>query len=236
MSDRNTYTITCPQCKADLTVELYDAINVTEAPALRDELMANQLNAVECPHCGFSFRVDKRLLYNDPDRNVMIYWMPGTEESYRENKEEFMQAMDALASALPDEFDPPAVHLVFSRTELVERIYLIEAGLNERVIEYIKYMMYARNLEKLDPRTKAILFNAEDSNERALCFVTQNLETMELEGLLEFDRTAYEGMLEMFDDDEKTAQLMELFPGPYLSARALLLQDNPSGDPTDSLM
>ncbi len=225
MSLKHTYPIRCPKCSAELEEELYDSINVVDAPALRDQLMANELNAVECVHCGFKFRVDKRLLYNDPDRQVMVFWFPGNEAEYRTNKEEFLESMDALNTALPDEFDPPAVHLVFTRTELIERIYLLEADLNERVIEYVKYMMYSRNLEKLDPKKKAILFNAEDSTEEALCFVVQDLDSMQLEGMLQFDRSAYEGLLEMFDNDEKTAHLMELFPGPHVSARELFLQD-----------
>jgi len=225
MSLTNVYPIRCPKCNAEQEVELYDSINVTDAPALRDQLLANELNAVECPHCGFKFRVDKRLLYNDPDRRIMVFWFPGNQAEYRTNKEEFMISMDALNTALPGEFEPPAVHLVFTRTELIERIFLLEAELNERVIEYIKYMMYSRNLEKIDPKRLAILFNAEDSTDEALCFVTQNLETMQLEGVLQFDRSAYEGLLEMFDSDDKTAHLMELFPGPYISARDLLLQD-----------
>lgn len=226
MSSTRPYPIVCPQCEAEQEVELYDAINVREAPTLRDELMANQLNAVTCPHCGFQYRVDKPLLYHDPENHMMIYWFPGQEDEYRDNRDLFLQTLQALDSALPDEFDPPTIHLVFTRTELIERIYLLEAELNERVIEYIKYMMYSRNLERLDPKQKAILFNAEDSNEQALCFVTQNLENMQLEEMLEFDRNAYEGLLEMFDQDDQTAQLMELFPGPHISARALLIENS----------
>ncbi len=221
---KQTYPIQCPQCGAEQEAELYDAINVTEAPLLREALMNNTLNQVECPHCGFAFRVDKRLLYHDPERGLMIYWFPGQESSYQTNKTEFLTAISALNAALPDEFDPPTVHLVFSRVELVERIFLLEAGLDERVIEYIKHMMYTRNLEKLDPQAKAILFNAQDSNERALCFVIQDLDTQQLEGVLEFDREAYEGLVAMFDEDEKTSTLWDLFPGPYISARSLLLE------------
>ncbi len=208
-----------------MEVELYDSINVTEAPALRDELMANQLNAVQCPHCDFAFRVDKRLLYNDPENRVMVFWFPGNEADYRSNKEEFIASMEALNTSLPDEFDPPSVHLVFTRSELVERIFLLEADLNERIIEYIKYMMYSRNSEKLDPKTKAILFNTEDSTDESLCFVVQDLQSMKLEGMLEFDRSAYDDLVEMFDSDAKTAHLMELFPGPYISARELFMQE-----------
>lgn len=225
MSVTKTYSIQCPKCSATQSAELYDSINVGDAPTLRDQLMANQINAIQCPHCDFSFRVDKRLLYHDPARGFMIFWFPGNEAQYHAGKEEFVASMTALGQALPDDFDPPAVHLVFRRTELVERIFLLEAGLNERIIEYIKYMMYSRNPEKMDPSRKTILFNAEDSNEQALCFVVQDIESMKLEGMLEFDRTAYAGLLELFDSDEKTAHLMELFPGPHISARALFLQD-----------
>ncbi len=225
MSEQSHYSIVCPHCEAELDVELYDSINVVEAPSLRDELMQNQLNAVECPHCGFRFRVDKQLLYHDPERRVMIYWFPGNEQGYQQHRAEFLRSMEAISTVLPDEFDPPTVHLVFTRSELVERIFMLEEELSERVIEYIKYMMYTRNLEKLDPRRVAILFNAEDSNDRALCFVTQDLETMELEGVLEYDRSAYEGLLEMFDQEDQREQLLQLFPGPYVSARAMLIQD-----------
>ena len=228
MSITNTYPIRCPKCEAEESVTLYDSINVTEEPALRDQLMANQLNAVHCEECGFDFRVDKRLLYNDAARRLMIYWFPGNEAMYRQNKEEFMTVMDALNDALPDTFEPPSIHLVFNRSELVERIFLLEAGLNERIIEYIKYMIYSNNMEKTNPRDKALLFNAEDSTEQALCFVTQDVATNKLEGMLQFERSAYQGLVEMFDQDEKTASLMELFPGPYISARDLFLQDEPT--------
>lgn len=226
MSTKQIYPIQCPQCGADQEAELYDAVNVLEAPLLRDALMGNTLNQVECPHCGFAFRVDKRLLYHDPERGLMIYWLPGQESSYQENKDEFLAAMGALNATLPDEFEPPTVHLVFSRVELVERIFLLEAGLDERIIEYIKHMMYTRNMERLDPQAKAILFNAQDSNDRALCFVVQDVGTQQLEGVLEFDREAYEGLVTMFDQDEKTGALWDLFPGPYISARALLLEED----------
>ncbi len=225
MSVTNTYSILCPKCEASLSAELYDSINVGDAPALRDQLMANELNAVTCPHCDFVFRVDKQLLYNDPTRRFMVFWFPGSEAQYQSNKEEFITSMTALNQTLPDDFDPPGIHLVFSRTELVERIFLLEAGLNERIIEYVKYMMYSRNQEKCDPQKKAILFNAEDSTDEALCFVVQDVETLRLESMMEFDRSAYDGLLELFDNDEKTANLMELFPGPYISARALFLHE-----------
>lgn len=229
MSVTQTYTIQCPKCGERQEVELFESINVAETPELRDRLMANELNAVTCSACGFGFRVDKKLLYNDPERRLMVYWFPGHEKDYRENQQQFTDMLRALNESLPDEFEAPVVHLVFQRAELVERIFMLEAGLNERVIEYIKYMMYSKNMDRLNPAEKGLLFNAQDSNDDSLFFVIQDIGSHKLEGMMQYDRSAYDALCEMFDKDEQTASLLALFPGPYISARDLLIRDQDVG-------
>lgn len=225
MSVTETYPIRCPQCAHEQDVTLYESVNVTESPELREQLMANRLNAVACEKCGLSFRVDKKLLYHDAGRGVIIYWFPEGAGSSTEQQEAFLESLKTLADLLPGGMAAPTVHLVYRRTELIERIYLLEAGLNERVIEYVKAMIYARNMDRVNPTEKALLFNAEDSTAEWLYFVTQDLASSKLEGMLQFSREAYNGLCEMFDRDDQTARLMELFPGPYISARELILRE-----------
>ncbi len=225
MSVIETYSIRCPGCAHEQRVSLYDSVNVTEKPELREQLMANQLNAVVCEQCGMSFRVDKKLLYHDAGRGILIYWFPEGEGSSSEQQEQFMASLTSLNDLLPEGMEAPAVHLVYRRVELVERIYLLEAGLNERVIEYVKAMIYSRNMDQVNPREKALLFNTEDSTDEWLYFVIQDVESQKLEGMLQFSREAYNGLCEMFDQDDQTARLMELFPGPYISAREFMLRE-----------
>ena len=220
---KRDYEIKCPKCGAPGRVELYETLNAAEEPELRDELMANRLNAVECHGCHFSFRVDKPLLYHDPKRGFMIYWAPDGERDPEIATETFRK----LAEELPDAVDlaagpPPALHLVFARVELVERIFLLEAGLDERMIEYVKYLIYANNVRKIDAATKRILFNAQDSTAENLCFVVQDLASKKLENVLHYGRPAYEALAETFRHNP-TTPLHELFPGPYVSARQLAL-------------
>jgi hypothetical protein len=120
---------------------------------------------------------------------------------------------------------------VTSRTELTERIFLFEAGLNERIVEYIKYMIYSRNADRVDPAGKNLLLDVEDSTPEALCFVVQDVETRKLESMMKFERKTYDALSEMFDSDEQTVDLLELFPGPYISARELFLQEEPGSPP-----
>ncbi|MBW7908319.1 MAG: CpXC domain-containing protein [Kiritimatiellae bacterium] len=225
MSQQSSYPIRCPKCAAEQTISLYDAINVAEDPLLRKQLLENKLNAVTCPDCGFLFRVDKNLVYSDAGRKLLIFLVPTPEEKYEQGEEQFISMLSELSGMLPDDMNAPSVHLVFSRVELVERIFLVEAGLDERLVEYIKYTLYTRNASQVDPARKALLFNATDSTPDHLCFVVQDVETRKLEAMLQYAREAYDGLVEMFSADGNSADLFELFPGPHISARALLLRE-----------
>ncbi len=225
MSNCRSYPIACPRCQASQEVELYESVNVKEQPGLKDQLLANQLNTVTCPSCQFQFRVDKNLLYSDPDRRLLIYWIPATEAQYEQGEDTFSELVQNMTALLPDDMRAPEVHLVFNRTELVERIFLVEAGLDTRTIEYIKYSIYTRNTGKLDPVSKILLFNAQDSTAEHLCFVIQDAATRKFEAMLQYERAVYQALQEAFSEGEKAADLLELFPGPHLSARGLLLQE-----------
>jgi hypothetical protein len=198
---------------------------VQTSPDLKKLLMANQMNTVTCEQCALTFRVDKPLLYHDPKRRFMIYQIPIKEDAVDDGEREFTESLGRLSGLMPKDIQTPDVSLVFSRTELVERIFLRDAGLNERIIEYIKYMIYTRNAGKINPVRKALLFDAEDSTPDALCFVVQDVESKKLESVLQYDRKTYTALCETFDKDDQTPTLLELFPGPYISARRLLLKE-----------
>lgn len=225
MSEKNTYRITCPKCRHEQSVELYESINVKTDPDLKEQLLRNQLNGVACGSCQFAFRVDKQLSYSDPERRLLIYWYPTEEETTDREEGKFLDALAEITRALPEDTQAPSVHLVYTRTELIERIFLKEAGLDERLVEYIKYTMYTKNAGKLDPAAKALLFNAHDSTDQMLFFVVQDLKTKKFEAVLQYDRAGYDALKEAFANEDKAFDLLELFPGPHISARHSLLRE-----------
>ncbi|MEA2069092.1 MAG: CpXC domain-containing protein, partial [Verrucomicrobiota bacterium] len=176
MSISRTVNITCPSCGTQQDVELYDAITVDSEPHLKDALMQNQLNRVECRDCELSFRIDLPMLYNDPASKILIHWVPETGESTREQiLEEFDLSMERMNEMMSGDIEVPSVRLVLSRVELVELIFIIESGLDQRVVEYVKYSIYTRNLEKIDPHKFRLLLNVQDSTEEEFCFVMQDV-------------------------------------------------------------
>ncbi len=220
MSIARPYPIRCPKCGAEAEVRLYDSINVVEDPQLREDLMANRLNAVTCGACAFQYRVDKPLLYVDPSRKFAVWWTPGGGADPAKADDEYRRMQTSIQEA-PDRLELK-LHLVHERVELVERIFLLEAGLDERLVEYVKYLIYSKNARKVDPRTQRLLFNAQDSDPETLCFVVQNIESRRLEGVLKYDRRML-GELETMFANNPTQPLAELFPHPYISARRLML-------------
>jgi transcription elongation factor Elf1 len=223
MSSQKTYNIRCPQCGHEQKVDLYDSVNVTQQPDLKVALFENRLNRILCTSCEASFRIDKPLLYHDSDRNILIHWMPDTTVSREEILDEFDRSREELRAALPEDIEPPRVRLVFTRTELVELIFIIEAGMEERVVEYIKYAIHMQNMNRVPPAEKQLLLNVQDSTADELLFAVQNTATFELEDVLRYPRAAYRNMRDMYRKNPD--EITELFPGPYISARHALLEE-----------
>jgi len=225
MAQTNTYSIRCPECGAQQDEMLYDSLDVTQEPALRRLLLENKLNVVACGSCGHSFRVDKNLLYHDAGHGWMVYLHPEKVENHRQAEEEFRGVLEDLRAVLPEGRELPEVDLVLSRVDLVERIFAREADLVPRVLEYVKYLIYTQNLDQFMPEEKVLLLNAQGCDAEHLSFVVQDLETRKLETMLQYQREAYESLLELYEQDREHSLVAQLFPGPYISARAYLIED-----------
>ena len=63
----------------------------------------------------------------------------------------------------------------------------------------------------------------EDSTDEELCFVVQQVETQQLGEILRYGKAAYTSLLELHEEDPE--EFMELFPGPCISARDLLMEE-----------
>ena len=223
MSVQKTYNIRCPQCSHEQHVELYDSVHVAQQPELKVALLENRLNRVQCEDCDAEFRIDKPLLYHDADRDILIHWMPDTTCSRDEVLDEFDKSMEELRASLPEDVEPPRVRLVFDRVELVELVFIAEAGMEERVVEYIKYTVHSQNLNRLPPAEKQLLLNVQDSTADELLFAIRNVKTSDLENVLRYPRESYRGVQKMYRDNPD--EFIELFPGPYISARAALMEE-----------
>ncbi len=226
MSEKRKHEIACPLCGREQAVELWDSIDAGRDPELREALLAGRINRVECAGCRKSFRIDKPLVYHDREQEIFIHYEPlANGRTLAEAEKGFQAALKELERLLPDDLSPLEVHLVVEWNELVERIYLLEEGLDARLLEHVKYMMFQQNPGKLSAEKKNLLFDAQDSTDEQLCFVVQDRASKKLEAVLNFARADYEALVNVFDSGEQLALLEEQFPGPYYSGRLRFLRD-----------
>jgi hypothetical protein len=121
---RRTRTgVVCPnghQYEADL----YRSANVTNAPALRDDIMAGRFNVTSCPVCGAESYADVPFLYHDMGTALRVWVYPDRDRSAEEAILEKIRKAAAIAnSILPTDRSGP--ELVFGLDELKR---LIEAA------------------------------------------------------------------------------------------------------------
>jgi hypothetical protein len=249
MSTRQSvYPIACPKCGREFDATLHDVVDVGDTPELRGELLARRLNRVSCPakECAASFAVDKPLFYRDGARGIFIQYDPlSARRGFEAVSADFAKAVEKLSSLLPEDVASPTLHLATNPSELMERIFVLESGLDPRIVEQIKYMMYKANPEDLPAREKLLLFDppagaaeapAPDAVEEApvadLRFIVQDVKTGALERVLGFARENYDALAAVYAGDMAEV-LEEWFPGPYVNGRLRYLRDEANDELDD---
>jgi len=61
--ERNEW-ITCPKCNNRQQVTVWESLNVTLNPKLREDLLAGKMNSFQCETCGCAARIETPLLYH----------------------------------------------------------------------------------------------------------------------------------------------------------------------------
>jgi hypothetical protein len=216
------YQITCPHCNGEQTVPLYDKLDPGRNPELKAALFENRLNRISCEHCQASFRIDLPLLYTDLKKGIIIHWIPLQNQTLEQIQQDFRESTEMLKRETPAGMQPPRLQLVLTRVELVERIYMLEAGFDERLIEQIKYAIYEKNPQRVPAQSCHLLFCAQDSDENRLNFAVQEIDSGTFREVLQYDRAQYNRLAQQAKNEP--ALLTGFFPGAYKNARLLFME------------
>lgn len=76
MSSISTKPFTCPECGHKGEFKMYNSVNVTLDPKLKDRVLNGDIFDWTCPKCGESLSVRYNLLYHDMDNKFQIYYSP----------------------------------------------------------------------------------------------------------------------------------------------------------------
>ncbi len=154
---RGSARVTCPACGTKHDGELVQTINTQTNPQDKGRLLAGELNVIDCA-CGKRTQLSANLLFHDPDAQYYCQVVPGGE-----------RAMEEAAAAFAASGVSGTRRLVPSQNALVEKVKLLDAGLEDWAIEMTKVLLLASMSElELD---RVLLFDAIDREAGVLRWV-----------------------------------------------------------------
>jgi len=120
-----TRTHNCPECGHDQGFLLYESLNVTLDPSLREKLFQGLINVFRCDECDFTAFVDHPLLYHDMNKAFSVQYYP---VSYL-NDDEFFRIFRKDGSIFFEGFTDHYLtkpHVVFDIVEMLRYIVFRE--------------------------------------------------------------------------------------------------------------
>ena len=168
-----TVHVRCPACAHEADVAITQSINTREKPELKERLLAGDFNVLVCAQCGQRTPLETNLSFYDPDREYFCVATPGD---------------DALGeSALRAMGNVGTRRLVPSKNALVEKVKILEAGLDDRVIEVLKVLLLASR--ELDLNS-VLLFERVDREAATLTWLLLDDEQVLTSPLAAYDKLA----------------------------------------------
>ncbi len=121
----------CSKCGRTEEITVYRSINTADDPVLKDKVRDGSLFLWECPACGTVNLARYETLYHDPEKKLMLWLVPDDKFS-----EAQMQAITNHTKAMGGY----TLRLVRDMGELMEKVLVFDAGLDDLVIELCKWV------------------------------------------------------------------------------------------------
>lgn len=172
MSRCSMEKITCPKCGCEADFTIWSSINTVLDPDMFEKVRTGEAFAFTCPECGNVADVDYGFLYHQMDARMMIYYVP--EPSEVEKAYDMFRGDNKITGMFKEEQENYLYRIVRTKNELIEKLFIFDAGLDDRAIEIIK-VFYAQKVleEKPEISVDEIRFEEAENNEIGLVFITE---------------------------------------------------------------
>lgn len=142
--------VVCPTCGTQENHRHYSSVNVTIDPSLKEKVFSQEILAHTCQKCNKRYGVISDILYHDMDQNLMIYF-DSTGES------DGVEALNRVFSVMPEAMEIKnayTIRVVHDYFDMVEKITVVDAGLDDRAIEFLKTVLFLRVLQDMSENIK----------------------------------------------------------------------------------
>ncbi len=118
----------CPNCRQPIVVDVQQVFDVGADPGAKQRLLSGAPNLAQCPHCGYQGPLMAPLIYHDPQKELLLTFVPPELGLPRDEQERLIGSLiRQVMDALPQE--QRKAYLLSPQTMLTYQ------GLVERILE-----------------------------------------------------------------------------------------------------
>lgn len=188
--------INCPHCNEENEVILWEKVNVDMNPDLKEKLFTETINNMKCKNCNYVSRIDIPLYYNDTKRKFFIYLVPDFPIDKKEEDTLLTNLKAETLNILDSGYDNRK-RVVFEYYNLLEKVLIYDADLDDRVIEGCKIL--ARTQLKL-MEGRAAFVGIEDDQ---ITFNFFEKEEKEAKKSFSVPKAMYDEIAKIIDEKDK---------------------------------
>jgi hypothetical protein len=68
--------VPCPNCRMPVAASLEQVFDVNQDPSAKQRFLSGRFNMINCPNCGYQGQVASPILYHDPDKELLLTYVP----------------------------------------------------------------------------------------------------------------------------------------------------------------
>ena len=191
MTETAVVNICCPACVETGQFTQYKKIDINKNPELREKIFSREIFKFKCPECGEEILVAYSTIYFDEENNSVICLLP--EEVSTEDFNKFR-------------LDGYSLRIVRTINNFIEKIAMLEDGIDDRVIELYK-LLFEEQFEEQYPQSELldVFYAGRNTIDDKLhfFFIADNNENCETTLGLDTYRNLYEHFISTkFADDD----------------------------------
>jgi len=193
-------------CEHAFEADIPEAVDLGEEPAIEEAILQGDFLSVRCPGCGKLLKPEYPVRVQDPERRLAYFLIPELERSG------FLRGTVRYDLGETD-------RVVIGYDELAEKIRIKRSGLDDRVVELIKYYLLNKVLEgeEGDREVRIFFSRAEDTS---LVFHAVGLKEDEV-GVLKVPADMIGRLSGQLDERRQQEPYATILRGPYVSVNAL---------------
>lgn len=214
MSLREEIAVKCPNCNKESLYHVWGVIDTATDPDMKERVRNKELFSFTCSHCGVQSVVLYAFLYHQVEDKIMIYHVE-REEDIPQGCEQFIgenlpkDTKKAIKNYLSEGY---RIRVVSSHNELLEKLFIFEAGLDDRIVELAKWLFLNQIADLVkDKNIQEVRFYLNEDREKCLDIIYED-ETS-ISPIMEED--FYEAVVNTFKDnfdDDLESNLVINFP------------------------